>query len=319
MYKGKQILGLILSVAMIGSLFQTSAFAGDLNNNQGSQVKSITMLETNEPSMPAVKNVNMYTLNNEVNTLDAPLRQEWCEKTEKVLEKTYGQEISSVSETEDFIVFEFQTDKDADITDEHVLMVKYVKPESTLATEDYNTKFTYTWGWKSKYYSYDEKSGKWSRLQKLSIAVITSAEKTVLEFLSNLYSIVSSTIDSDVEVDVASLYKSYFLNETCAVKEPTYATWLPYVNVGCRKDFMAGRCVVYDKYGQPNMTYPEKQEKEGKPSKNPTNFDRSKESTHFDNFTWMKNKAIQLYKLNGVAHNEVLGYPDNYHITDAKP
>lgn len=155
-------------------------------------------------------------------------------------------------------------------------------------------------------------------MKNLLIAVVTGYDLPVIDFLSKIYSTLSSTIDSDVEVNVESLYKSYFLNETCSVKEPNYNVWLPYVNVGCRKDFLAGSCVVYDSVGQPTM-YQAKAEKTGKPSENPTNYDRYDESTHFDDFSWMQNKAIRLYKIDGLAHNEVLGYPDNYYITDTKP
>lgn len=304
---------------MATSLLPVPAFANDQVRDSILSKESITMLETSEPSMPVLQNASTYTLNRKTETMSIPSREDWCEETEIILEETYNQEVSSISETSDFIIFELETEEDADITNEHVLMVKYVKPESTLAVDNYDTKFTYTWGWNRKYYSQDEKSGKWSRLQKLAIAIISGSDIPVIDFLSRIFSITSATIDSDLEVDVESLYKSYFLNETCSVKEPTHAVWLPYVNVGCRKDFLAGSCVVYDEIGQPMRTFPKQQEKEGIPSENPRNYDRYRKSTHFDDFNWMQNKAIQLFKIDGNAHNEVLGYPDNYHITDTKP
>lgn len=320
MFKYQKIISGLLSVILTVSLITPVFAVTNENYDEITKINSITTLETDEKNMPELQQEekNMYHADKEIETLSLPSREMWCTDTKSILEKTYSQKVSTVSETEDFIIFEFNADSMNNIYNENVLMVKYIKPESYLAAEKYDTKITYTWGWKATLLNEMTKEGKWSKLKDMLIAVAGTSDVPIISFLTFIYGASLATIGSDQKVKVDSLFKAYYLNETCHVKEKLLGIWLPYVSVGCRKDIKAGGYTVYDSAGQPNPYLPQ-QAREGKPTENPINQDRTIKSKHFDDFRWMVKKAVELYEMDGIAHNEVIGYPDNGHITDSKP
>jgi hypothetical protein len=320
MLKFKKVIATSLSVFLVISSFQLKVFAKDENNINTLPEDSLSYIQTSEESIPFVtkNDIITYSLEENADTLSVPSREIWSKNTKSILEDTYSQKVSDILEDDDFITFEFEISNDLDPTEEHIMKVEYIKPESTLATENYDTKITYTWGWKKNFFEYDSKSGKWSSLKNLGISIVGASSIPVANFLASAYSGVTSTFKSDQQVQVDSLYKAYYLNETCHVKESLLGYWLPYCFTGCRKDFMAGSYTTYDSYGQPFMN-PPKEITVGKPSSNPTNYDRIKKSSHFDDINWMTKRAIELYKMDGLAHNEVIGYPDTPFEGNQKP
>lgn len=318
------VLAVIMCLSIMPQKVHASSFAKNECNNEERISEDRSSLITSEAAMPelTLDDIafvltrsgkpadfnNLQTNGFELeDTLHAPERAAWVSNTSDYLCAAFGQDISNVRETKDLIVFEFSNPEDSNLYEEHVLKVEYIKPESTLRSE-YETKFVYMWGWKSGYYELGSRTGIWSAIKNLTIAVAGLSDNiTLATFAASILDIAIGLLQGPEKIDARSTVKYYFLNKYVQVKSPQFGYWLPMAEAGIRKG--CRRCILekIDAYGQ--STTLGFTETIGQPSSNPTNCEETKTSPHFYNDTWLINKAIQMF-LDDDTYSEAFGIPD---------
>ena len=270
----KKCVAMLIIIALLASALPSRAKAAEqeIETTPENQQREWGKYSTNEESMPAlepadfellkrsnqIENSNMFKGENPndlcLPTLALPSRRKWVQETEEYLFSVYKQEVAKVSETEDYIVFEFNNPKDLDPYAEHVYKVEYVKPESKLRT-NYETKFLYLWGWKSNYYSLGSKQGVWNTIKDLLISVAgTVPQISIYVFAVSIVGIAASSLIGTNVVRATSDVKYYYLNKCVQIKEPTFGFWIMNVEAGIRKGCKRCMVIQYDPYGQPITT-----------------------------------------------------------------
>lgn len=272
---------------------------------------------TSETAMPQI--AQPYSLSKE--TITSPSRAQWVEDTAKYLENVYDQPFSHTEESEDFITFYFDTQESAETNqlsisaedlsdkevyddqeipyyDDQVYMVQYVKPESALASTTYSTKFVYYWGWAEKYQLLDSSPSAGTifnisssvllmalagAVTPLQSVILTAFQMTTSEFIS--------AYGSYVSVLGKTYANYYFMNKYAYVL--VNGTWLPGCVVGSRRGFNYCSGGYITSGGQTVWT--EITGKVGYPDNNPTNYDTLDKKPHYDDNTWLINKAIEYY------------------------
>lgn len=299
----------------------SSAFAKPpLTTYESTTTNNPYRIQTNETAMPKV-HTQKSTASRGVasSTLLSDVRANWTKETSAILEASYHQKIDTISETNDFIVFEFVPgDQTVDGTS-YVDRIEYIKPESELYSNSYETKFTYIWGYTNKFHVVGEANGFWRAIKDVSIAVAgLTAPLTVASFVYSVCSVGSGYFQDTQKVSVRSEAKYYFLNKVTYLKEPVFGYWLPYCYAGIRKDFCRQTVDEVDSYGEvhevKHIVPPD-----GNPQSNPNNYDNIETSKHFYNDQWLIDKAIYLYETDSDVYDESYGNPDTPHMGDEIP
>ena len=337
----KKLISLILTFSCLISLVSVCAYEAELTTLTSEQLQqkaseasakfgispdSITL----ETAMPQI--VQPYGLSQEA--LVSPARAQWVQDTAKYLENVYEQPFSHIEESEDFITFYFDVqensetnqlsispeeldnkevydDQEVPYYDDQVYMVQYVKPESALASTTYSTKFVYYWGWAEKYQLLDSSPSAGTifnvsssvmlmalagAVTPLQSVVLTAFQMTISEFIS--------AYSSSVSVLGKTYANYYFMNKYAYVL--VNGTWLPGCVVGSRRGFNYCSGGYVTSGGQTVWT--EITGKVGYPDNNPTNYDTLDKKPHYDDNTWLINKAIEYFTVYDTSlYNDIYG------------
>lgn len=292
----KRGLSFVLVLVTMFSL-AVPAFAAEVHGATtvigGEEPRTIYDVPTNENAMPSVS-VNMYQTNS---TQSSNPRAEWINDTTEVLEEAYNQEVVSVTEDDNYITFHYAYDEDK-LEEGQLSVTKYLKPESALATSaNVATKLNYAWGWdRDYYYSNDKKSA--ANFQYAVSTMLTLFADTVFEYslgslLSMAVDLLGINADYAKAVTAENTVKFYYCNKIGYVQDTVFGYWLPYAYVGERRAFNRVQVVYYDYAGQPRTGNPIEQY--GYPSNNPTNYAKREKKAHYDDDSWIINRALTQY------------------------
>lgn len=291
----KKILSIFLAVALLANM-TIPAFAVEEGEDKFKENSSIDdFLTTDEGSMPLLSNEEMQTCSINVATLNDPVRAAWAEATAETLEEAYSQEVLSITETENFVVFTFEDPEEVVSNVGYISKVEYTKPESLAVSSNYETKITYMYGWMDDYYSLEKKSGLWSAIKDTLVTVagyigplkISAFAFTVLGIASNFF-------NGPEVVKAENTGQYYILNKIGQVRSEVTGLWGQWAYVGSRRTFYR---TLLEKEVSPGYwnTLGVKETIADNPN-NPSNADTEEKKDNFDNNTWIINKAISAYE-----------------------
>ncbi|MCQ4925282.1 hypothetical protein NE686_19415 [Tissierella carlieri] len=258
---------------------------------------SIYNIKTNEENIP----MSNYKSQNTSEVIDQV--KNWKLSTKQILEKAYNQKVINIKEDDNYITFEY--DYDTSLLEPQLLKTEYLKPSSNLANSNIPTKINYAWGWSDGYFKGDSKSGLWSAVKTVVIAIPGMVGKTVANIFSLVLGIGDAYLSANTPVTCETSVKYYYLNKIGYVQDQVFGYWLPYCYVGSRRGFVRYIGVVKDSSGQPITQ--KVSEKTGSPSNNPTNYDTIEKKSNFDNNTWIVNKAISQYQYDDGVYSDIFG------------
>ena len=308
----KKAKSIILAFTMILSMLTQNTA---INANEKTDTSDINeLLTTIEPSMP-VLNTREYQLNS-ASTLNQ--RSEWIDQVTLIQEEKYNQNVINVTENEDYIIFEFETNenvvssKDNESIDIQIIQVSYLKPESNINNElvnennklsllnesrsTYSTKIVEYYGWTNGYELYKTKSGIYSSIMNLFIQFVPTELQLVSWVVEEACGIISDEITANTYVEAQTQNKYYFRNKAGCVQFGT--TWAPIAYVGQRRSFGWCWATKTNEHGEPILY--KNEVKDANNSKNPTNYDGDIEyRPHYNDNTWILQKAIETCEESG--------------------
>lgn len=302
----RKIMSLILSFALIAGL-ATPAFATEgISSDKTTHNKELeSFLTTNEEPVPVLSAKEISTLPRSYETLSTASRANWLNATKKTLEKAYSQTVSRVSETTDYIVFEFTAPEKIRTNFGYIAKVEYVKPESRIANVEYETKITYMYGWMDGYYPLEEQNGTWNVIKDMLITVAGYINQlSVYTFAYTVLDVGYNFFQPTDTVKAANTTQYYVLNKIGQVRHDITGLWLQWAYVGSRRAFYRTIMEVENQYGHwTTVGY-----KETMPNSmtNPTNPDKTEKKAHFDDNEWIIEKAINSF-LYERAYRDVYG------------
>lgn len=254
---------------------------------------------THEPEMPKKEDENYK-------------RSDWIEKVKEINESTYDQKISNVLEDEDYIIFEFEMNEESkykkvvidniEYVNVQIDKIMYLKPESRLyvtSSKSTSTKIVEYYGWSSGYSLYKKKSGQFGSIINLLIGYIPTQSVFVSWVLSEAVGDLYDSIVDSASVEAKTFNKYYYRNRCGCVYNSIASAWLPIAQVGERRTF--GLCFgsVPNEYGEPIPVYGP--ETNANNSTNPTNYHGREKKSHYDDTSWIINKAIETQSTGGYA------------------
>lgn len=314
----KRLISFVLCLVTVFTLV-LPAFALEPGNSTSAldtaAPSTIYDIPTTEAAMPSAM-TNAYIKNS---TRLSTSRAAWIDDTTEILEEAYHQEVASVTEDENYIVFHYKCDEQK-LEEGQLLVTKYLKPESTLAsTANIATKLNYAWGWDSGYYfvnsSKKAKNYQYACSIFLPLFVDKAFEYSLGTLLNMAVDILGINADYSKEITAEDTVKFYYCNKIGCVQDTAFGYWLPYAYVGERRAFNKVQVVYYDDAGQPTTGVPV--ERYGEPSKNPTNYDKIEKKTHYDDDSWIINKALVQYQNDDGVYSDI--YQTVGHLCDEMP
>ena len=174
------------------------------------------------------------------NTILDSARAAWVSNTVETLESAYKQEIESVTETSDFVVFNFVASEQRDEGKSYVEKIEYIKPESKLASTSYETRFIYIWGYTAGFVTVGQKEGVWNTIKNtlITVAGVSGPQSmTVASFCASMLYIAIDYFESTQYVLTRSEAKYYYLNKITQVKDTVLATGCHIAILAFVKDF----------------------------------------------------------------------------------
>lgn len=235
---------------------------------------------TYEDPMPST--VNKFNNNNEM--------ENWKKNTEKYLENFYTQEIISVNEDSESIIFNFETDYMTPV--EQVESVTYYKENSITRAVTGDTKVTSLVQWSNGAVpmKVDIKSASnFAAAASITIGLCKGVTSKMSALISSIASFVGWKIDSvlpvKAETRAAVKYKrnvgSYYLKTN---------VWWPNVQIG-RAEYWYYQTAYQPKYKNgPWIPH----HKDNVPNSAETNYNHSAVKPHYNDSAWIKNKSKQL-------------------------
>lgn len=294
----------IISLALVMILLVSLCVPVTASEIEDKNEKVPTVLQTNEKAMPVLENGSLMSIQSEGQNS----REQWINDTATILEDTYNQQVRSVNETTNSIVFSFEEPEEVVLETGYIDRVEYVKPESALASSTYNTKITYMYGWGDGYYSLESHAGGWSAIKNLVISVAGLAEKiSVYAFAVSVLGIAADYFAPETPVNAENTTQYYFLNRIGQVQDPTTGIWGPYVYVGTRRSFYRTILERSDGYG--HYTTLGVEETAPNSLTNPTNFDDVDFKPHYSDTEWILETAVDIFESGTTAHKNVYGWP----------
>lgn len=301
----KRIISMFLSVSLcLGLCIPISASA----TNTSSSFYADNLLTT-EDEMPQI----ITTRSASQSTLQTYSRDNWAQETKQILEEAYSQNVYSITENKDYIIFTFDTPEQIVNDTGYIDHVEYLKPESSLSSA-YSKKLTYMYGWGDGYYSLEKKTGKWSAIKDLMLSVAgLSSEISVYTFAISVLGIAANSFAAETPMQAQNTTQYYFLNKIGQVKDPNTGIWGPYAYVGSRRFFyrtLLEKKGSYDHYETLGV-------KETKPNneRNPSNYDKIEVKLNFDNDSWILSKAEKVYTDGTRVYMDVFGMPKYFSET----
>ena len=272
---------------------------------------------TNEPTMPLRDEILLYSTGETVSK-----RDEWIKEVIEINESAYNQTITDVEENDDYYIFNFEPNPDLEDKiimadgEEYINVqidrILYVKPESAINNSDISpnssvipdvggtagsTKIVEYYGWSNGYKKYDEKSGLLGSIFDLLIGFVPTESVTVSWLLSLVFGSFVDTLTSNQFVKAESYNKYYYRNKAGCVYNTTLQGWLPIAHVGERRSFGWAWGTYKNSYGEPILK--KASIKNANNSKNPTNYDSREKKNHYDDYSWIINKAKETQNTGG--------------------
>lgn len=302
----KKLLSVCLAIVLLANM-TIPAFAVEAGEDTFQQSSPVDdFLTTDEAAMPHLSNEETQTYSQTAVTLNTPARAAWAEATAATLEEAYSQEVRSVTETEDFVVFTFEEPDEVVSNVGYISKVEYTKPESLAVTSDYETKITYMYGWLDGYYSLEEKSGTWSAIKDTLLTVAGFVDQlTIYLFAIDVLGIASNFFTGPELVKAENTAQYYVLNKIGQVKNEVTGLWQQWAYVGSRRSFY--RTLLEKEVSTNYWNTLGVEETIANNTNNPTNADKVEKKTNFDNDTWIINKAISAYEYDR-AYMNVYGW-----------
>lgn len=307
----KNFLKAFIIIAMVFMVFPANVFAEDLNND--TQI----VKTTNEPLMPSDEEMAPFSLNN-----NKSAREIWVDEVVRINEEAYGQSIANVEEDDNYYIFNFEPnpeleDKVVIIGGEEYVNVQidrilYVKPESSinrsfemspsaiipdLGGSGGTTKIVEYYGWSNGYQKYQGKSGNFGSILNLLIGYVPTKSVLVSWILSEALGSIYNSLTSSTYVTAESYNKYYYRNKAGCVYSTTAKGWLPIAHVGERRSFGWSWGTYKNSSGEPILK--KGTVKNANNSKNPTNQDSREKKPHYDDNTWIMNKAKETQNTGG--------------------
>lgn len=237
-------------------------------------------------------------------------RSDWIKKVKEINESTYNQKIINIIEDDNYIIFEFEMNIESKneivyydgvgYTSIQIDRVLYLKPESIIfkiSSKSVSTKIVEYYGWNSDYSVYKTKSGQFGSIINLLIGYVPTQSVLVSWVLSEAVGSLYNSIVSTASVKAQTLNKYYYRNRCGCVYNSIVQGWLPVAQVGERRSF--GWCYgwIPDEYGQPRLNIGP--ETLANNPTNPTNYHGREKKAHYDDDSWIINKAIETQNTGG--------------------
>ena len=248
------------------------------------------------------------------NTLALSERKNWANATTMALELTYNQEVATIIETADAIIFEFvppdektislqtaektyESEEEMGALDWQIEAIEYVKPESAKASSTLQTRFVYYWAWSDGKFKIDETPSAGTQFNRAAAVSVTvagyfanSLQGLVLSALQFTAAEFISMYDATRPIKATTYVNYYYYNK--GVEVYVNGKWVLGCLVGSRRGFSIYDAGVKSDSGQFIFT---QVQNIGRPATNPTNYDSIEKKLNFDNNTWMINSAIEYY------------------------
>lgn len=311
----KKILSVCLAVALLANM-TIPAFAIEAGEDAFQQNSSVNdFLTTTEDAMPHLSNAEIQTCSQNMATLNDPVRAAWAEATADTLEDAYSQEVHSITETENFVVFTFEEPEEVVNDVGYISKVEYTKPESLAVSSNYETKITYMYGWLDGYYSLEKKSGTWNAIKDTLVTVAGYIESLrISAFAFTVLGIASNFFNGPEIVKAENTAQYYVLNKIGQVRSEVTGLWGQWAYVGSRRTFY--RTLLEKEVADGYWNTLGVKETIADDANNPGNADKVEEKTNFNNNTWIINKAISAYEYDR-AYIDVYGM--TIHFSDTIP
>lgn len=275
---------------------------------------------TNEGVMPsfdftALGVAGEYSINAEKNHRT---RAVWLQNAINTNEVAYGQKVNSVSEDQDYIVlyFDYKTIKNSDkvftednieYTDIVVDKILYLKPESSLSSEQTDTnslaataiptKIVEYYSWTNGYVKLATKNVYFSDLLDILILLTPIDYTYTMNIVLWAAAGFISYLETYPELIKTETYNKYYYRNRCGqIQRAGY--WTSVVYVGERRSFPWSWASFNDVYGQPILSK-EPNPLNGIPSSNPTNFVSQEKKAHYNDDAWILNKVLQYQYIGG--------------------
>lgn len=306
----KKLFSIFVTLLIILTAISVSpVFADESNDSADDPI----IVATNEPLMPFIQEITPFSLNNKYSV--GYSREVWVEEVIKINEEAYNQIIVSVEENDNYYIFNFKSNPELEnkvvvIDGEEYVNVQvdriiYTKPEYSLKISSGislnalirdtgsggTTKIVEYYGWSSGYQKYQSKSGKFGSILNLLIGYVPTKSVIVSWVLSEALGSVYKTLTSGTYVTAETYNKYYYRNKVGCVYNSIINQWLPVAHVGERRSFGWSWGTYINAYGEPIIK--KGTVKNANNSKNPTNYDSREKKAHYDDNTWIINKAIE--------------------------
>ncbi|MGN1344144.1 MAG: hypothetical protein ACI4U3_06150 [Traorella sp.] len=288
------------------------------SNEQTIMDTSNSFLITNEPAMPILQN-NAYQVNS-ISTLNQ--REQWIETVTTIQEEAYNQKVKNVSENNNYIIFEFETndnitssnnifesDEEITFTEIQILNVYYLKPESSINQnlQNYNsgittnsvvpsdpgggstTKIIEYYGWSDGYVTYGKKSGILKSIMSLAIGYVPTKSVLVSWALGEAMGAAYDSLANNASVTSEIKNKYYYRNKAGCVYMANQ--WVPIAFVGQRRSFAWEWATAPNSYGEPILYKNESHNSTN--SKDGSGYDAIEYKAHYNDNTWIINKALE--------------------------
>ena len=235
---------------------------------------------TYEDPMPATS--KRISSNNEI--------ENWKTNTKNYLENFYGQEVISINEDSESVVFVFETDYMTPV--EQVETISYYKENSIARAVTGDTKVTTTAQWSNEAVpiNVDAKSASnFASAASIMISLCDGVKSKMSAVISSIASYLGWKIDSSLPIKAETRatvkYKRKVGNYYLSTK-----VWWPNVQIG-RAEYWYYQTAYQPTYkGGPWVPH----HKDNKPNSAENNYNHSKVKSHYNDSTWIKNKSKEL-------------------------
>lgn len=300
---------ILLSLLGTFLLANSPIYAANANENEFSRITN----NTTEPMMPMLENSHgIRTLSENDIT---QLRKEWVEEVITVTEKAYNQSVSDVFETDEYYIFEYDENEklknqiveidNVEYENVQIDRILYLKPEKadtkSIVPDDgiggSSFKIIEYYGWSSGYQHVAKKSGKYSSIANLAMSYLPIKSALVSWVLGEAVGSLISSVSNSANVTAETLNKYYYRNKAGSIYQSSTKVWAPIAFVGERRTF--GWCwgTIPGSNGEPLLKYGK--ETIANNSKDPTNYHCREKKAHYDDNTWIKNKAYETRNTGG--------------------
>lgn len=303
----KKLFSIVTTIIMILTL-AVPASAVEFIQETDTAIQSLEKLSTTEDDVPAI----IATKGSVEDTLVYEPRSTWVEETSVILEDAYSQEIKSVNEDQDYIIFEFAPPEHIARNVSYIDRVEYVKPESQLSTSSYSRKITYMYGWGDGYYPIQQESGTWDTVKNILISAAGFNNKiTIAQFILSFAPLYKpEDLGPGDPIDATCTAQYYYQNKVGQIKNPETGTWEEQVYVGSQRTFYRTIVEREDEYGRwETIGFHEASDEEIGDPANPSGYDKIEFKAHFQDNSWILDQAETIFAAHLMPYIDVFAVP----------